>query len=125
MDQGQYDALLSFLRTGKFPEGLTKNERDSLRRKSKSFVVNDERNKEGYGDQEGENSSAEMNQEEDGGQEAESCLEVHIKRMVGIRRKALENIKVAQERQKTQYDAKHSQDKAKYKVGALVLVKNS
>ena len=60
-----------------------------------------------------------MKEEEDTG------LEEHIKKMVTIRRKALENIQVAQKRQKTQYDAKHSQDKAMYKVGTLVLVKNS
>ena len=39
-----------------------------------------------------------------------------------IRKAALDNIKVAQ-RQKMQYDAKHCKDKAKYKVGTLVLVK--
>ncbi len=45
--------------------------------------------------------------------------------MINIRRKAPENMKVAEERQKAQYEAKHNQDKAKYKVGRLVLVKNS
>ena len=68
---------------------------------------------------EGESSCVVMKEEEDTG------LEEHIKKMVTIRRKALENIQVAQKRQKTQYDAKHSQDKAMYKVGTLVLVKNS
>ena len=34
-----------------------------------------------------------------------------------IRKTALNNIKVAQERQKRQYDAKHCKDKAKYQVG--------
>lgn len=52
-------------------------------------------------------------------------LEEYTSAMVAVRREALENIEAAQERQKAQYDAKHGQDKAKYKVGSLVLVKNS
>ena len=52
-------------------------------------------------------------------------LDEHITRMVGVRKKALENIANAQKRQKQQYDAKHSRGKEKYKVGALVLIKNS
>ncbi len=78
-------------------------------------------NMEDYGGQEGERRSA----ENDGSQEREIVFEKHISKMIDIRRKALENIKVAQERQNLQYDAKHSQDKANYKVGTLVLVKNS
>ena len=39
MNQEQYDVLLSYLRTAKLPSTLTKNEKDSLRRKSKSFLV--------------------------------------------------------------------------------------
>ena len=45
--------------------------------------------------------------------------------MITIRRRALENIQAAQERQKGYYDAKHGKDKSKYRVGELVLVKNS
>ena len=45
--------------------------------------------------------------------------------MVDVRRKALENIQSAQERQKKYYDAKHCKDKEQYKVGAAVLLLNS
>ena len=45
--------------------------------------------------------------------------------MVSIHKKALQNIKVAQGRQKKYYDLKHCTDRGKYKVGALVLLKNS
>ena len=43
--------------------------------------------------------------------------------MLMIQKKALENIRIAQ--QNRQYDAKHCKDKAQYKIGALVLMKNS
>ena len=49
----------------------------------------------------------------------------YISDMIKIRRRALENIQAAQERQKGYYDAKHGKDKSKYQVGELVLVKNS
>ena len=52
-------------------------------------------------------------------------LDSHMEMMIGIRKKALLNIGLAQKRQKKYYDAKHWKDKGKYKVGALVLVKNS
>ena len=45
--------------------------------------------------------------------------------MIEVRRKALENIQCAQERQKRYYDAKHCKDKEQYKVGAEVLLLNS
>ena len=65
-----------------------------------------------------QNSSTSWNNHDEG-------LQEHIRKLVKIRKTALDNIKVAQERQKRQYDAKHCKDKAKYKVGTLVLVKNS
>ena len=66
------------------------------------------------------------NQEPDEGVKTEEVnLDEHVAKMVAVRRKALENICNAQERQKQQYNAKHSRDKGKYKVGALVLLKNS
>ena len=68
---------------------------------------------------EGEGSSVVMNEEKDAG------LKEHIRKTVTIRTKALGNIQVAQALQKIQYDEKHSQDKAMYKVGSLVFVKNS
>ena len=37
-----------------------------------------------------------------------------------IRKKGLENIEVAQERQKRQYDAKHCQDNEMYKIGTVI-----
>ena len=52
-------------------------------------------------------------------------LETHISRMIEIRKKALQNIEAAQERQKKYYDTKHCKDKAQYKVGSLVLLFNS
>ncbi len=55
----------------------------------------------------------------------ELSINEHTSKMVAIRKTALENIEAAQERQKKQYNAKHSQDKHKYKVGALILLKNS
>ena len=45
--------------------------------------------------------------------------------MVVLRKKALENIRHAQEKQKMYYDKKHCKDKEKYTVGVLVLVRNS
>ena len=48
-----------------------------------------------------------------------------LQRMVDVRRKALENIQSAQERQKKYYDTKHCKDKEQYKVGAAVLLLNS
>lgn len=41
MEQVQYDKIVSYLRTGNFPSSMTKNEKDSLRRKAKNFVVKD------------------------------------------------------------------------------------
>ena len=73
----------------------------------------------GVGDENRDMNCIQTNEQDDGG------LEDRIKKMVTIRKKALENIKVAQERQKRQYDAEHSRDKAKYKIGTLILVKNS
>lgn len=53
--------------------------------------------------------------------EFEQCLA----KMVDIRKKALDNIGIAQQQQKYYYDAKHCKDKEKYEVGTLVLLKNS
>ena len=36
MEQVQYDRIVSYLRTGSFPSSMTKNEKDSLRRKAKN-----------------------------------------------------------------------------------------
>jgi transposase InsO family protein len=52
-------------------------------------------------------------------------LDSHIQKMIEIRKRALLNIEVAQERQKKYYNSKHSKDQPKFKVGALVLLKNS
>ena len=52
-------------------------------------------------------------------------LDEHVKKMMTVRKRALENIRHAQDRQKRCYDAKHAKDKSKYKVGILVWVKNS
>ena len=51
-------------------------------------------------------------------------FETYMSRMIEIRQKSLMNIKVAQERQKRYYDAKHCKDKVQYKVGSLVLLFN-
>ena len=51
-------------------------------------------------------------------------LEQHITAMVGIRKKALQNIESTQKKQKAYYDAKHCKNKDKYKVETLVLLKN-
>ena len=45
--------------------------------------------------------------------------------MIRIRKQALHNLHKAQKRQKTYYDKLHLTDKLSYKVGTLVLVKNS
>ena len=41
MEQSQYDRIVGYLRTDSFPSSMTKNEKDSLRRKAKHFVVKD------------------------------------------------------------------------------------
>ncbi len=46
-------------------------------------------------------------------------------KMIIVRKKALENIKVAQKKQKQYYDAKHCSGNKEFKVGSLVLVRNS
>ena len=71
--------------------------------------------------------------EEESGENANKCdddgmnlsFEEHVNIMIGVRRKALANIGIAQERQKFYYNAKHCKDKDKYVVGAAVLLKNS
>ena len=55
----------------------------------------------------------------------DTTLDERTERMILFRKKALENIGREQERQKQHYDGKHSQNKANYKVGALVLLKNA
>lgn len=52
-------------------------------------------------------------------------FETSLEKMVNLRRKALKNIKAAQDRQKKYYDAKHCKDIIRYKVGSLVLLQNS
>ncbi len=49
-------------------------------------------------------------------------FEEEMKKMIDVRKKALININLAQARQKKNYDAK---DIKKYKVGTLVLLRNS
>lgn len=41
VEQEQYDQILAYLRTGNMPIHLSKNAKDSLRRKSKSFIAKD------------------------------------------------------------------------------------
>ena len=36
MEQVQYDKIVNYLRTGRFPSPMAKNEKDSLRRKAKN-----------------------------------------------------------------------------------------
>eukprot|EP00731_Ephydatia_muelleri_P010481 Em0005g1067a len=60
---------------------------------------------------------------EDGLQQ--TIIECNIKTMVDVRKKALENIMKAQGRQKVYYNQVHCKDREKYKVGTLVLIKNS
>eukprot|EP00731_Ephydatia_muelleri_P018169 Em0011g209a len=56
----------------------------------------------------------------------QTIIECNIKTMVDVRKKALENIMKAQGRQKVYYDQVHCKDgREKYKVGTLVLLKNS
>ena len=45
--------------------------------------------------------------------------------MINVRQQALQNIQKAQCRQKVYYDAAHNIDKGQYKVGAVVLLRNS
>ena len=52
-------------------------------------------------------------------------FEDRVDKMIAIRKKALSNIEAAQERQKRNYDKKHGKDEKDYKVGSLVLMKNS
>lgn len=53
--------------------------------------------------------------------ELDDCIDA----MITVRKKALENIGVAQKKQKAYYDAKHCKDRNMYKEGTLVLLKNS
>ncbi len=39
MQQEEYDILYNYIHGEKFPESVSKNKKDSLLRKSKSFVV--------------------------------------------------------------------------------------
>ena len=39
MDQQEYDRLFLYLRSAELPSGFTKNQKDSLKRKSKSFII--------------------------------------------------------------------------------------
>ena len=41
MDLVGYDVLQSYLVTSRFPDDYTKNQKDALRRKAKSFLVKD------------------------------------------------------------------------------------
>lgn len=64
----------------------------------------------------------------DGMLETDECnldLSICTQRMISIQKKALQNIKVAQGRQKKYYDLKHCKERGNYKVGVLVLLKNS
>ena len=67
---------------------------------------------------------AESNEQSGQEDEIEMDLDEHVEKMINIRKMALSNIETAQGRQKKYYDAKHSKYKSKYKVGALVLIKN-
>jgi hypothetical protein len=85
------------------------------------------------GKESGEESGEKVDSEEnankgdgdDGMNRNDLSFEEHVNIMIGVRRKALDNIGIAQERQKFYYDAKHCKDKDKYVVGAAVLLKNS
>eukprot|EP00731_Ephydatia_muelleri_P027168 Em0019g41a len=55
----------------------------------------------------------------------QTIIECNTKTMVDVRKKALENIMKAQGRQKVYYNQVHCKDREKYKVGTLVLIKNS
>ena len=54
-------------------------------------------------------------------------LLVHIgmQAMINVSQQAVQNIQKAQCRQKVYYDAAHNIDKGQYKVGAVVLLRNS
>ena len=67
---------------------------------------------------------AEGNSSEKKGSGSELSFEEHMKKMITVRKKALDNIGTAQHRQKTYYDAKHCKDKEMYTVGAAVPVRN-
>ncbi len=67
----------------------------------------------------------EGNSSEKKGSSSELSFEEHMKKMITVRKKALDNIGTAQHRQKTYYDAKHCKDKEMYTVGAALLVRNS
>ena len=41
MEQSQYDVLYDYKVSKELPEHLSKNEKDSLRRKAKNFVITD------------------------------------------------------------------------------------
>ena len=41
MDQHEYDQLLTYKQTALLPKNLSKNNKDSLRRKAKPFVIKD------------------------------------------------------------------------------------
>lgn len=71
----------------------------------------------------GENEGATAMDTEDN--EENLTFEASVSHMIEIRRKSLENIQVAQERQKKYFHAKHCKDKSKYSVGSLVLLLNS
>lgn len=42
MDQEEYDLVFSYIRDGKFSTDLSKNKKDSVRRKCKSFIVKED-----------------------------------------------------------------------------------
>ena len=50
---------------------------------------------------------------------------IGLQAMINVRQQALQNIQKAQCRQKIYYDAAHNIDKGQYKVGAVVLLRNS
>lgn len=52
-------------------------------------------------------------------------LDHQLQQVVEVRRRALMNIEAAQKKQKEYYNTKHSKDKSLYKVGTLVLLRNS
>lgn len=69
--------------------------------------------------------AVEQSEDNDSDNAMEVDFVAHTRAMIELRRKALQNIKLAQGRQKKYYDSKHCKDKEKYQVGALVLLKNS
>lgn len=66
------------------------------------------------------NSEEDLNADEERG-----SFNDYIAKMVTVRKKALENIKVAQKKQKYYYDKKHCRDNKMYEIGTLVLLRNS